>query len=129
MVKLGVIGSRTITNYDFIKNILCNYINQNNINVDTIISGGAKGVDTCAEIFADQFGLDKIIFKPVDYNLYGNAAYAIRNQKIVDNSDILVAFQENNSTGTEMTMNMAKRKGIPIFLIKLDGEIYSLINL
>ena len=46
VIKLLIIGSRGIKNFD-----LSPYVDEG---VDTIISGGAKGVDTLAEIFERQ---------------------------------------------------------------------------
>ena len=48
--------------------------------------------------------------------------YRQRNQEIVDASDYLIAVPEdpnniNPRSGTSMTINMAKRKGIPVMVI------------
>lgn len=40
--------------------------------------------------------------------------YYERNQAVVDASDELVAFQVNDSKGTQDTIDKAKRKGIPV---------------
>ncbi|MCC8161147.1 MAG: hypothetical protein LIO53_07580 [Oscillospiraceae bacterium] len=50
-MKLLVVGSRSITNID-----IAPYIPKD---TDTIISGGANGIDTLAEQYADKHKLSK----------------------------------------------------------------------
>ena len=73
-MKLLVVGSRSIESFDLSK-----YINKE---VSLIISGGAKGVDTLAEKYADKHGISKLILRP-NYNLYGKAAPLLRNKQMV----------------------------------------------
>lgn len=61
-MKLLVVGSRSIENFD-----LSPYIDTS---VSTIISGGACGIDTLAERYADQHRLSKYIIRP-RYELTG----------------------------------------------------------
>ena len=64
-MKLLIAGSRKIEDFDISK-----YVTNE---VDVILSGGAKGIDTIAEEFADKNKLSKIILRP-KYNIYGKAA-------------------------------------------------------
>jgi hypothetical protein len=96
-MKLGVIGSRLFDDYEFVKNKILENFDIRTIN--TIVSGGTKGVDTLGEQFVDEFGIKKDISKP-DWNKYGRGAAFIRNQKIVDHADILIAFPIKSSGGT-----------------------------
>ena len=104
-MKLLIAGSRGIENFDISKYISCE--------VDTIISGGAKGVDLIAEEFADKHKLSKIILRP-KYNLYGKAAPLKRNDLIIDYSDMVIAFWDGKSKGTKYVINNCKRKNKPI---------------
>ena len=52
-MKLLIAGSRSITNFD-----ISPYIPEN---VELIISGGASGVDTLAEQYADEHKISKLI--------------------------------------------------------------------
>ncbi len=105
-MKVGVIGSRSFTNYALLEKTL------NQLNISTIISGGAKGADSLAEEYASKNHIEAIIFKP-DWSA-GKSAAAIRNAKIVENSDVIVAFWDGKSKGTNMTINMATTKGIRV---------------
>ena len=61
-MKLLIAGSRSIKEYDFKK-----YIPEG---TTLIITGGAAGVDTLAEKYADELGLSKLIIRP-KYDVYG----------------------------------------------------------
>ena len=60
-MKVAVIGSRSISNADISRFIPPD--------AELIISGGAIGVDTLAEKYADAKGIKKMILYP-DYELY-----------------------------------------------------------
>jgi len=52
--------------------------------------------------------------------------FGVRDQAIVDASDLLVAAPrcpEYTRSGTWMTVRMARRKGLPIILVWLDGSV------
>lgn len=100
-MKVGVVGTRYFENYETLKNTL------DALEITCIISGGAKGADTLAELYAKNNGIDTIIHKP-DWSV-GKKGAAIRNAKIVEDSDIIVAFWDGASRGTKMTMEMAKK--------------------
>jgi hypothetical protein len=108
-MKVGVIGSRSFKDYLLLEKTL------NKLEISTIISGGAIGADTLAEFYANKHGIEKLIFKP-DWSI-GKSAAAIRNYKIVENSDIIVAFWDGVSKGTKMTIKMAESKNIKVLKI------------
>ena len=64
-MRVAIIGSRSIT-----VNNLEKYIPKN---TSEIVSGGAVGVDKCAEKFAFENNIKFTVFLP-DYNKYGKAA-------------------------------------------------------
>jgi hypothetical protein len=64
-MKLLIVGSRSITEFD-----LSPYISAD---IDTIISGGANGIDSLAEQYADLHRLSKYILRP-RYDLYKRSA-------------------------------------------------------
>ncbi len=63
-MNLLVVGSRTIEDFD-----LSPYINKD---VDWIITGGAKGIDTLAERYADLHRLSKTVMRPRYENCASN---------------------------------------------------------
>ncbi len=74
-MKLFIAGSRSITSFDLSPHIPAE--------VDLIITGGAKGVDTLAEEYAREHGIPTVTVKPV-YEKYGRAAPVVRDQEMVD---------------------------------------------
>jgi len=119
-MKLGVVGSRLFDNYDFIKNRIFEnfYINE----IDTIVSGGAEGVDTLAERFAEEFGFHKDITKP-NWKKHGKGAAFIRNQEIVDGSDCLIAFPIKTSGGTWDTIRKAEKAGKKVVICEVKPTV------
>lgn len=109
-MKLAVIGSRELS-LD-----ITPYVPEG---VDEIISGGAKGIDTCAEEYADKKKLSKHIIRP-RYDLYPSKVAPIkRNDIIIDLCDEVLAFWDGQSRGTSSTINKAKKKGKPVIVIEI----------
>ena len=61
-----------------------------------IISGGARGVDRTAVDTAKKRGMTCIEY-PAQWYMYGKRAAAIRNKKIADDSELMVAFWDVSS--------------------------------
>ena len=112
-MKIGIVGSRNFDRYRLMQEIALQYITPE---YTTIISGGARGADRLAERLALHLDLNMIGHK-AHWDKYGKRAGPIRNQKIVDDSDALLAFPSKKGRGTQITIDMAKRKGIPIYVI------------
>ena len=110
-MKLLIAGSRSITDFD-----LTPYIPDD---VTEIISGGADGIDTLAEKYADEHKLSKHILRP-EYSKYGKAAPILRNHVMVDLADVVLVIWDGKSRGTRSTVNYAKEKGKDLTLIDLS---------
>jgi len=114
-VRLAIVGSRTFNSYEqlagFIYDSLCplDYITE-------IISGGAKGADLLGENFAENNDISCKVFY-ADWDKYGKSAGFIRNQTIVDNCDMILAFWDGESRGTADTIEKAKKAKKPTFIV------------
>jgi hypothetical protein len=120
-VKWGIVGNRIGWTAHFVFNILANHNITSN---DTIISGGAKGVDTYAQDYAEYIGCKMIIFYPNPIE-ESPKKYFSRNLKIAQECDILIAFNKNNSpSGTLNTINQAKilRKKVVLIAAEEKGK-------
>ena len=82
-MKLAVIGSRNLKSIE-----IGRYIPDE---TDEIVSGGALGVDSLASEYARSVGIKLTEFLP-DYERYGRGAPILRNKKIVDYADKILAF-------------------------------------
>ena len=109
-MKLLIVGSRSIEKFD-----LSLYIGAD---VDTIISGGANGIDALAENYADQHRLSKYIIRP-RYELYGRAAPLYRNKQMVDMADSILVIWDGHSRGAQSTIKYAKDANKEITVIQI----------
>ena len=109
-MKLLIVGSRSITDFD-----LSPYVPPE---IDGIISGGAGGIDSLAEQYADLHRLSKYIIRP-RYALYGRAAPLKRNEEMVDLADAVLVIWDCSSKGTKYTLDYAKRSGKPTTLVEI----------
>ena len=107
-MKLLIAGSRSIRSFDFSP-----YISSE---VDIIISGGAEGIDSLAEEYADLHRISKYIIRP-RYDLYGRAAPLKRNEQMVDMADAVLVIWDGRSKGTEYTVKYTKKINKPITII------------
>lgn len=113
-MKVAIVGYREFNDYPFLKNKL----DELKLNIDTVVSGGAKGVDTLAERYAKEKGYATLIFRP-DYLKHGRRAPLIRNTDIVKESDIVVAFLSKLSRGTYDAINKAKKYRKTLYIIDI----------
>ncbi len=104
-MKVAIVGSRElkITN-------LGKYLPDN---VTEIVSGGAKGIDTCAKEYALSNGIQLTEFLP-EYEKYGRSAPLKRNINIIESVDLVLAFWDGVSRGTKYVIDSCKSRGIPI---------------
>ena len=116
-MKLAIVGSRSITNFD-----LSPYIPTD---TDVIISGGADGIDTLAEQYADTHRLSKYIIRP-RYDLWKRSAPLKRNTEMVDMADAVLIIWDGKSKGTQYTLNYAKKQNKRWILIHIkdDGTMH-----
>ncbi len=103
-MKIGIVGSRSFDDYNYLEEKILNDFEIGNINL--IISGGAGGADTLGIEFAEKHCIKTKIFKP-DWKRYGEAAGPIRNEQIVEEADVIIAFWDGESKGTKDTIDKA----------------------
>lgn len=72
-----------------------------------IVSGGARGIDSCAKEYAISHGITITEFLP-EYNKYKKGAPLKRNIKIVQYADEVLAFWDGKSKGTEFVINYCR---------------------
>lgn len=109
-MKIAVIGSRNLT----VEN-LGQYLPEG---TTEIVSGGAKGVDTCAREYALAKGLKLTEFLP-DYKRYGRGAPLKRNLQIIDYADEVLAFWDGQSRGTKHVIEQCKKRNKKVTVRKI----------
>ena len=118
-MKIAIIGSRNLH-----INELDKFIPKN---VQTIVSGGAEGIDTCARDYARKKGLKMIEYFP-DYKKYGRSAPLKRNISIIEEADKVLAFWDGKSRGTKFVIDKCKEMNKSVNVImrkdKINNNMY-----
>ena len=112
-MKVAVVGSRGIKSAD-VGRLLPPETTE-------IISGGARGVDTLAQAYAQEHGIPVRIFLP-DYSRYGRGAPLKRNEQIARECDLLIAVWDGKSRGTAHVVAFARKLGREV-RVYLAGEL------
>ena len=107
-MNIAITGSRSFQDFDTLEKFILANIDISKIK--TIISGGAAGTDRLAEVFADKYMIPKNIIKP-EWEKYTKGAGLVRNREIIDKSDLIFAFRQNRSKGTEFVIREALKIG------------------
>lgn len=110
-MKVAVVGSREVT-VEGMERYLPSETTE-------IISGGAKGVDTCAAAYANAHGIPLTVFLP-QYEKYGKSAPLKRNLQIIEAAELVIAFWDGQSRGTKYVIDQCKmrHKSIRIILVE-----------
>ena len=109
-MKVAIIGSRGLT----VINDLGKYLPEG---TTELVSGGARGIDTCVRKYANEHGFKLTEFLPED-NLYGRAAPLKRNDTIIEYADTVLAFWDGESRGTAYVIRKCKETGKPCRVLK-----------
>lgn len=119
-MKIAIVGSRKFNDYELLKNVVKDYIDDLNDVKITIVSGGSKGADTLAEQFAKELNFKMKIFHP-DWEQLGRDACSTRNTQIVAFSDIVFAFWDGISPGTKDSITKAKQMNKQLIIIHYNN--------
>lgn len=82
-----------------------------------ILSGLARGADTLAVKYADEFHFECVGYS-ADWGRYGESAGIKRNAQMAENADALIAFWDGHSKGTKNMIEQAQSRGLQIRIIK-----------
>ena len=99
--KVIIAGSRNFNNYKVLEAI-CDKLLERRVAEGykiIIISGHAEGADKLGELYAQNRGYEVKLYKP-NWKKYGKAAGGIRNGKMAEVANALIAFPVGESRGT-----------------------------
>lgn len=117
-LRVIIAGSRNYTDRDefmaHMGEIMVQYRPMLDENI-VVISGGARGVDKLGEYWADFHGYEILEFIP-EWDKYGRRAGFIRNAQMAENADVLIAFWDGVSKGTENMINIARKRGLKVII-------------
>lgn len=83
-----------------------------------VVTGSASGVDAAATRTARRLGLAITTVAASFEESKDSAAASSRNQKLVEQVDVLVAFWDGSSTGTRMTVDRALGAGKEVHVFR-----------
>jgi YspA, cpYpsA-related SLOG family len=107
-VVLAVIGSRTMVDQQLFDETIEKWVKKYG-EPDEIVSGGAVGADTMAEVYAREHDIQITVFRP-DYATYpGKYAPIVRNTQIIEHCTNVLAFPSRSGSGTQDSLRKAKR--------------------
>ena len=112
-------------NYNLLDSTISDYLKENTNNVE-IVSGTARGADQLGEQFASNHGYQVRRF-PAQWDLYGKSAGPIRNREMAEYASsgqgVLFAFWDGKSKGTKSMIDLAKKCGIEVHIVR-----YQVVN-
>lgn len=110
-MRVIVAGSRGITDAAVVETA----INDSGFAISSVVCGGAAGVDSLGLAWATRNGIRVSMFE-ANWNLHGKRAGYLRNVEMAENADALIAVWDGNSRGTKHMIDIAKRKGLKVFV-------------
>lgn len=113
-MKVIIAGGRDFDDYRLLQRT-CNWVFKDVDDLE-IVSGGAKGADRLGERYAKEIGLTPTVMK-AEWDKYGKSAGGIRNSKMAEYADALIAFFDGSSRGTSDMIKKARRENIHVLII------------
>jgi predicted Rossmann fold nucleotide-binding protein DprA/Smf involved in DNA uptake len=111
-MRLAIVGSREFANQRLFDETMAEYRGT----VILVVSGGAAGADRMGERWARSNGIETLIFLP-EPKKYRHP-FHVRNRKIVEACDSLIAFWNGRSSGTRYTIDYARHLGKPVRIVR-----------
>jgi predicted Rossmann fold nucleotide-binding protein DprA/Smf involved in DNA uptake len=115
-MKVIIAGSRNISNYKLIEEAIERSGWKGKIT--SIVSGGAKGMDEIGILWAQKNKLTWSTFYP-EYSRYGQGAPLVRNRKMAEFADALIAIWDGFSSGTANMVTNMVAEGKPVVVVRL----------
>ena len=109
-----IAGGRDITDYDIVERAVA----ESGFDIVQVVSGGAKGVDTLAVLYAQKHDKHLAVFM-ADWDRPGRKAGPIRNGQMADYADALIAIWDGKSKGTKNMIDQATAKGMPVYVHRI----------
>ena len=114
-MNLAVIGSRSFTDRALAFRILDRFHAAHP--VACLVSGGARGADSIAHLWAMRRGVSTRIHLP-DWRRHGHRAALLRNHAIIAAADTVIAFWNGASRGTAYSLRLARQRRIPTHIVR-----------
>jgi predicted Rossmann fold nucleotide-binding protein DprA/Smf involved in DNA uptake len=117
-LRVAIVGSRSFGDFARVRRFVAALARRHPGCV--VMSGGAPGVDREAAAAARAAGL-VVRELPADWARFGRWAGHKRNQELVCNSDIVIAFWDGSSAGTRHVINLARAAMKKVYVYGPEG--------
>lgn len=120
--KIVIAGGRDFTDKVLLENALEFLLETKGLpptNTWEVVSGLARGADTLGRNYAIAKGIPYKDF-PADWEFHGNSAGYIRNKEMAKYGDVLIAFHDTVSKGTQHMIDLAREYGLRVFVVKYN---------
>ena len=118
-MKVIIAGTREFDNYNYLCYCIDSLIRNEDLKIDEVVCGGAKGADELGKRYAKERNIPVKMF-PAMWDAYGNSAGVIRNHQMAEYGDYLIAFWDKRSKGTkemiEYMRKTAKKNGTVFYV-------------
>lgn len=128
MIKVGIIGSRDYPVKRDVVSLINNHLVETSNDIKFVSGGCKEGVDKWVKEYVEEcpdlrLGDNYREFPPKFREIKGRdfnvGDFHARNQEIAEYSDVIFAFQYNNSSGTQSTIDKCREVGTPVFVFKV----------
>ncbi len=108
-MKVIIAGSRHITDAEALESL----IESTGWDIEEVVSGGCRGVDTLGEEWAQKRGIPVRAFA-ADWARYGREAGELRNREMAQYADGLILLWDAKSPGASCMLRESAKADIPI---------------
>jgi predicted Rossmann fold nucleotide-binding protein DprA/Smf involved in DNA uptake len=115
-MRVIIAGSRTIWDYP----LLTQVIRASGLQINEVVSGGAKGIDHLGQRWAAMKRLPCSRF-PAEWKRYGKAAGPRRNRQMAAYADALLLVWDGKSRGSADMLEAAQAAGLLIYEYRTEG--------
>lgn len=115
-MKVIIAGGRDFTDYGLLCE-RCDHFLQRHWGDIEIVSGMAEGADTLGMMYANERAIPLERF-PANWEAFGKNAGPIRNKKMAEYADSLIAFWDGKSKGTKNMIDVASQLGLTVKIVK-----------
>jgi hypothetical protein len=119
-MKLIIAGCRKFKDVSQMRHIL--EANINKWELKEVVCGGAEGVDTIAAGWAQSYKVPVTYFL-AEWKKYGRSAGPIRNKKMAEYADQLLAIWDGSSKGTKNMIEEMSKLNKPVKIILWAPDI------
>jgi YspA, cpYpsA-related SLOG family len=116
-MKLIIVGSHTFTDYQF----LCQTLAPERPRITQVITGGARAADQLGYRWAWKHAVRHQCFR-ADWERFGKSAGVRRNYQMAQAGDMLLAFWDGRSAGTQHMISCMQQLGKPVVVIRTDDQ-------